>query len=140
MTMGQGSSKETTRNFAEVFTPPHVVFFMILQPELRDVMTDENKVILDPAAGQGQFGCSELVWRMFYTALDLPPKERVKCILTNLANIYHLELQPKNVDWCKRHLLATVCDAYEIFFWRVLPVLYGSRKNYSKPRHSVQRP
>lgn len=116
MTMGAGQSKHGAKYFAEVFTPAWLVFYMILQPKLRDVMKDETKTILDPAAGQGQFGCSELVWRMFYTALDKPPEERVKCVLTNLANIYNLELQAKNVDQCRRHFFDTVCDAYEFFF------------------------
>ena len=123
MTMGAGQSKEGAKYFAEVFTPDWAVFRMILIPELRDVMTDETKTILDPAAGQGQFGCSELVWRMFYTALDKSPRERVKCVLTNLANIYSLELQAKNCDWCKRHLLDTLYDAYEFFFGEYFPAL-----------------
>lgn len=117
MTMGQNQTTDARGGkFAEVFTPANIVFFMILQPDLRDVITDEHKIWLDPAAGQGQFGCSELVLRMFYTALDKPPEERVKCVLINLANIYSLELQAKNVDQCRRHFFDTVCDAYEFFF------------------------
>lgn len=123
MTMGAGQSKHGAKYFAEVFTPAWLVFYMILQPNLHDVISDENKTWLDPAAGQGQFGCSELVWCMFYTALDKPPEERVKCVLINLANIYSLELQQKNVDQCKRHLLDTVCDAYEFFFNEPFPAV-----------------
>ena len=122
MTMGQNQTTDAKGGkFAEVFTPANIVFFMILQPDLHDVMTDEHKKILDPAAGQGQFGCSELVLRMFYTALDKPRKEREKAVLVNLANIYHLELQEKNVHQCKQHLLDTLYDAYDFFFGETFP-------------------
>ena len=59
-------SKERANKFAEVFTPPGVVFEMILQDGIRACLADVDKTMFDPTCGEGQFPCSELVWKMFF--------------------------------------------------------------------------
>lgn len=117
--MGEGQTKDGVKNFAEVFTPANVVFFMLLQPHFineGEPLRDLDKTIFDPCCGQGQFGCAEVVLKMFYNCLELPQNERQKAVLRILNSIYGMDIQAKSVDKARRHLLDTVCDAYEFFF------------------------
>lgn len=117
--MGEGQTKEGVKQFAEVFTPAQCVFFMLMQPDFINEgkpLRDLDQTIFDPCCGQGQFGCSEVVLKMFYNCLELPLKERKKAVLRILNSIYGMDIQAKSVDKARRHLLDTVCDAYGFFF------------------------
>lgn len=104
-------SKGNVKKFAEVFTPAGVVFDMILQDAMRPVVMDIEKTMLDPACGEGQFPCAELVWKMFYN-LDVLNEATA---LLALNSLYGVELQPKSVAKAREHLLLTLKDAYKFF-------------------------
>lgn len=104
-------SKGNVKKFAEVFTPAGVVFEMILQDGMRSVLMDVEKTILDPACGEGQFPCAELVWKMFYN-LDVLNETTA---LLALNRLYGVDLQPSSVIKTKEHLLLTLKDAYRFF-------------------------
>ena len=104
-------SKENVANFAEVFTPPGVVFEMILQDGIRTCIADVDKTIFDPACGHGQFPCAELVWKMFF-GLD---KLSEDFVLRALKSLYGIDIQPDSVEKTKNHLIQTACDAYKFF-------------------------
>lgn len=99
------------KKFAEVFTPPGVVFDMILQEGIRPLLQGLDKTIFDPCVGEGQFPCAELVWKMFYN-LDTLDETTA---LTALASLYGVDIQAVSIDKTREHLLATIKDAYEFF-------------------------
>lgn len=104
-------SKERVAKFAEVFTPPGVVFYMILQDGVRSCIADVDKTILDPACGHGQFPCAQLVWKLFF-GLD---KLSEDFVLRALKSLYGIDIQPDSVAITKNHLIQTACDAYKFF-------------------------
>ena len=85
-------SKERVAKFAEVFTPPGTVFFMILQDGIRACVADVDKTIFDPACGHGQFPCSELVWKMFFGLERLDED----FILRALKSLHGVDIQRRN--------------------------------------------
>ena len=97
--------------FAEVFTPAGIVFDMILQDGMRPVLMDVQKTILDPAVGEGQFPCAELVWKMFY---NLDTLDEATALLA-LDSLYGIDIQPTSVAKAREHLLLTIRDAYKFF-------------------------
>lgn len=105
------ASKDNSRKFAEVFTPAGVVFDMILQEGLRDCLKGLDKTILDPAVGEGQFPCAELVWKMFY---NLDTLDEGKALIA-LDSLYGVDIQPASVAKAREHLLLTIRDAYQFF-------------------------
>lgn len=104
-------SKERVAKFAEVFTPPGVVFFMILQDGVRACVADVDKTILDPACGHGQFPCCELVWKMFF-GLD---KLSEDFVLRAIKSLHGIDIQATSVETTKNHLIQTACDAFKFF-------------------------
>lgn len=104
-------SKSNAKKFAEVFTPPHTVFLMILQPELRPLLADVDKTIFDPATGQGQFPCCELVWKLFFNCDRL--NEAIA--LRALESLYAADIQSKSIETAKTHMLTTLQAAYKFF-------------------------
>ena len=96
---------------AEVFTPPGVVFSMILQDSIRSCVADVDKTILDPAVGEGQFTCGELVWKLFF-GLDRLNEEFV---LRAIKSLHAIDIQPTSVEIAKQHMIKTACDAYKFF-------------------------
>ena len=104
-------SKEQVAKFAEVFTPPGVVFYMILQDGIRACVADVDKTILDPACGHGQFPCSELVWKMFF-GLD---KLSEDFVLRAIKSLHGIDIQATSVETTKNHLIQTACDAFKFF-------------------------
>ena len=104
-------SKERAAKFAEVFTPPGTVFFMILQDGIRACVADVDKTIFDPACGHGQFPCAELVWKMFFGLERL----NENFVLRALKSLYGVDIQPDSVTATKNHLIQTACDAYKFF-------------------------
>ncbi len=105
------ASKDNASKFAEVFTPAGVVFEMILQEDLRDCLQGLDKTMLDPAVGEGQFPCAELVWKMFYNLDDLD----AATALLALDSLYGIDIQAASVAKAREHLLLTISDAYKFF-------------------------
>ena len=99
------------KSHAEVFTPAGIVFDMILQDGLQPVLMDVQKTILDPAVGEGQFPCAELVWKMFYNLDNL---DEATALLA-LDSLYGIDIQPTSVTKAREHLLLTIRDAYKFF-------------------------
>ncbi|MBR4032567.1 MAG: hypothetical protein IKP64_14145 [Selenomonadaceae bacterium] len=99
------------KSHAEVFTPAGVVFEMILADGIRPLLQDVDKTILDPAVGQGQFPCAELVWKLFFAIDSL---DEVKA-LRALKSLYGIDIQPSSVATTREHLLQTLCDAFNFF-------------------------
>ena len=104
-------TKETVKSHGEVFTPPGVVFQMILQPELREDLRNPEKTFFDPCVGEGQFSTAELVLKMFYN-ID---KHNSENVLTMLNSIRGIDIQEESVDKCKVHMKKTLNDAYKFF-------------------------
>lgn len=104
-------TKEKVKSHGEVFTPPGVVFQMILQPELREDLCDPEKTFFDPCVGEGQFSTAELVLKMFYNV----DKLNLENVLTMLNSIHGMDIQKKSVDKCKVHMKKTLNDAYKFF-------------------------
>ena len=104
-------SKKQVRDYAEVFTPTWIVFLMVLQGGMRELVKGVDKTILDPCCGHGQFPCAELVCKMFYNVDTL----NEETALRTLASLYGIDIQAASVDKAKAHLKATIADAYEFF-------------------------
>lgn len=107
-------SKESVKKYAEVFTPPGVVLMMILQEGIRPMLRDVDKTILDPAVGEGQFPCLELVWKIFYQIGNVDEET----VLSAARSLYGIDIQPSSVAKTKNHLIQTACDAYKFFTGR----------------------
>lgn len=110
-------SKERVRG-GEVFTPATTVFEMILLPDLRDVISDIDKTILDPAAGQGQFPCTELFLKMFFNLDKLNDENCLRI----LKSIYGIELRKDNLNECHLHMLETFRKSYEYLTNKPCPI------------------
>ena len=111
-------SKHNVKKFGEVFTPPGVVFEMILQDGIRPMLQDVDKTILDPATGHGQFPCSELVWKMFYNIDRLDEETTLRA----LNSLFAIDLQPQSVNIAKNHLKATLADSFKFFTGKDFPM------------------
>ncbi|MBQ3337612.1 MAG: hypothetical protein IJG80_09435 [Selenomonadaceae bacterium] len=101
--------KEKTH--AEVFTPAGIAFFMVMNPDVRDVLTDVDKTILDPAVGQGQFPCAELVLKLFCNVDHLDEELALRA----LKSLYGIDIQESSVMEAREHLLRTLCDSFHFF-------------------------
>lgn len=124
MTMGQGSSRDNARHFAEVFTPPATVFEMLLLPDIRDVLEDIDQPICDPCCGQGQFPAAALALKMFYNLERLDGKAALRA----LYSLYGVDIQQESVNECREHMFATLCDALEFLTGKKLTaeeIMYG---------------
>ena len=104
-------TKEKVKSHGEVFTPPGVVFQMVLLPELRDDLRNPKKTFFDPCVGEGQFSTAELVLKMFYN-IDKLNSENV---LTMLNSIRGIDIQEESVLKCKGHMIKTLNDAFKFF-------------------------
>lgn len=118
------SQKTVRKKFAEVFTPPHVVFLMILQPGIRECLQGVDKTILDPATGEGQFPCCELVWKMFFNLGTL----NEETVLRALRSLHAIDIQAPSVAKAKEHLLATIADAYKFFTGKEFTALDAAKE------------
>tara|TARA_R100001079_G_scaffold15080_1_gene7428 strand:- start:728 stop:1183 length:456 start_codon:yes stop_codon:yes gene_type:complete len=81
----------------EYFTPTELVKEMLDKMELSkpDLFTDENKTLIDNAAGDGQF----------LTQIVIRKMERSGCSLEKaLSTTYGVELMEDNVKLCKKKL------------------------------------
>lgn len=113
MTYGS-KSDERKRLSGEVFTPPGLVFNMVMS--VSDQLKDIRQTFFDPCVGEGQFPCAELVLKMFYS-IDKLNEETALIIL---SSIFGMDIQSDNVDQCRAHMLATFCDAYEYFTGKII--------------------
>ena len=104
-------SKDSVKKYAEVFTPPGVVFQMILAPEFIELLKNLNQTFFDPCVGEGQFPCAELVLKMFYNVDNLNADNA----LAALSSLHGMDIQAKSVNKCRAHMLVTFCDAYKFF-------------------------
>lgn len=99
------------KNFAEVFTPPGVVFQMVLQDGIREIVQDVDKTMFDPCVGEGQFPCAELVLKMFYAIDKLDENTAVRA----LASLHGVDIQESSVEKTIVHMSDTLCAAYKFF-------------------------
>lgn len=97
---------------------------MILQQGMRDCVKGLDKTMLDPATGEGQFSCCELVWKMFFN-LDTLNEETV---LRALRSLYAIDIQSASVAKAKEHMLATIRDAYKFFTGKEFTELETAKK------------
>lgn len=104
-------TKEKVKSHGEVFTPPGVVFQMVLQPGLREDLRNPEKTFFDPCVGEGQFSTAELVLKMFYNVDKLNSEN----VLTIFNSIHGMDIQEESVLKCKEHMLKTLNDAYKFF-------------------------
>ena len=104
-------TKEKVKSHGEVFTPPGVVFQMVLLPELREDLCNPEKTFFDPCVGEGQFSTAELVLKMFYNVDKLNSEN----VLTIFNSIYGMDIQEESVLKCKEHMIKTLNDAYKFF-------------------------
>ena len=107
----QTETKDKVKKYGEIFTPPGIVFKMVMIPEVREDLKILEKPFFDPCVGEGQFPCAELVLKMFYN-LDKLNEEKAIRILKSICG---MDIQAENVDKCRAHILATFCDAYLFF-------------------------
>lgn len=103
-------SKENSKKFAEVFTPTGVVFEMLI-PNFNDLLRDPDKTLFDPAVGEGQFPCAELVLKLFFNVERLDEDLAIRA----LKSLYGMDIQPTSVVKARNHLIATLQDAYRFF-------------------------
>ena len=108
MTYNVGSADNKT-NFAEVFTPAGVVFEMLYY--VHNDIADIDKTIFDPALGEGQFPCAELVLKMFYNVERLDEDLALRA----LRSLYGVDIQAASVTKAHDHLLLTLQAAYKFF-------------------------
>ena len=99
------------KKYSEVFTPPGIVFYMTLQKDLLDGISDVDKTVLDPCCGHGQFPCAALVCKLFYQVGRLDEDVALRV----LKSIYGIDIQPASVEITRRHMLAALTDAYKFF-------------------------
>lgn len=105
------NKKDKVKKFAEVFTSAGVVFEMCLQEGLREVISNVDKTIFDPAVGEGQFPCAELVLKMFFNVERLDEEIALRA----LNSLYGMDIQQASVDKAHAHLIATLRDAFFFF-------------------------
>lgn len=103
-------SKERSDKFAEVFTPAGTVFEMLI-PNFNDLLRDPDKTIFDPAVGEGQFPCAELVLKLFFNVERLDEE----LVLRALKSLYAMDIQATSVVKARNHLIATLQDAFRFF-------------------------
>ena len=116
------NSKEKTKKYGEIFTPAGTVFRMIFPNELRPAFQNVDRPIFDPAVGEGQFPCAELVLKMFCNLERLDEEIALRA----LKSLYGMDIQSVNVDKARAHLLATTFDAYEFFTGKKFSDLNGA--------------
>lgn len=84
---------------------------MTLQDGIRSMVKGVDKTIFDPAVGEGQFPCTELVLKLFYSVGRLDEVVALRA----LKSLYGVDIQATSVVTAKKHLLATLCSAYKFF-------------------------
>ena len=97
--------------YAEVFTPAGLVFELVLQEGMRDIVQGVDKTVLDPTVGQGQFPCAELVCKLFYNIDRLDEDLALRA----LKSLYGIDIQESSVRQAREHLILTLCDSFRFF-------------------------
>ena len=103
-------SKENSKKFAEVFTPAGTVFEMLI-PTCNDLLRHPDKTVFDPAVGEGQFPCAELVLKLFFNVERLDEELALRA----LKSLYAMDIQATSVVKARNHLIATLQDAFRFF-------------------------
>lgn len=97
-------SRQRVKQFAEVFTPQHIVKDMCnLIPS--DVWQNIESTFLEPACGNGNF-LEEIYRRKLKLCKN--EKEGIKA----LASIVGIDIQADNCDECRKRLMTQFCEAF----------------------------
>lgn len=104
-------SDDRKKIHGEVFTPPGIVFRMVLAETFIEELKKLEKTFFDPCVGEGQFPCAELVLKMFYNLDKLNPQN----VITMLRSLHGMDIQPDSIAKCRKHMEQTLYDAYNFF-------------------------
>lgn len=97
-------SKQRVKDFAEVFTPSHIVKDMCdLIPE--DVWNNIESTFLEPSCGNGNF-----LVEIYRRKLAICKDERDG--LKALASIVGIDIQPDNCEESRKRLMNQFCEAF----------------------------
>lgn len=97
-------SKQRVKDFAEVFTPSHIVKDMCNQvPD--SVWNNIESTFLEPSCGNGNF-----LVEIYRRKLAICKDERDG--LKALASIFAIDIQPDNVQESRQRLKGMYCDKY----------------------------
>ena len=97
-------SKQRVKDFAEVFTPSHIVKDMCdLIPD--SVWGNIESTFLEPACGNGNF-----LVEIYERKLKLCKDERDG--LKALASIVGIDIQADNCEECRKRLITMFCEAF----------------------------
>ena len=97
-------SKQRVKDFAEVFTPSHIVKDMCdLIPDC--VWDNIESTFLEPACGNGNF-LVEIYERKLKLCKD--EKDGLKA----LASMVGIDIQPDNCEECRKRLMTMFCEAF----------------------------
>ena len=101
---------EAYYRYAEVFTPPGIVFEMLLKPFIRQ-LHNPDVTLFDPAVGHGQFPCAVLVLKLFFNIERLDEDLALRA----LKSLYGMDIQLPSVEKARVHLIQTLQDAFKYF-------------------------
>ena len=97
-------SKQRVKDFAEVFTPSHIVKDMCdLIPD--SVWDNIESTFLEPACGNGNF-----LVEIYRRKLEICKDE--KDGLKALASIVGIDIQVDNCEECRKRLMTMFCEAF----------------------------
>ena len=97
-------SKQRVKDFAEVFTPAHIVKDMCdLIPD--DVWNNIESTFLEPSCGNGNF-LVEIYRRKLKLCKD--EKDGLKA----LSSMVGIDIQPDNCEECRKRLMAQYLEAF----------------------------
>lgn len=101
------------KNHGEVFTPQHIVNFMLDQSVIQAKIQELTATFLEPAAGEGAF-LVELLHRKLRVALDRSQSasEFDDYALMALASLYGIEYLEDNVEMLVMNMLMAFRDDY----------------------------
>lgn len=97
-------SKQRVKQFAEVFTPSHIVKDMCNQvPD--SVWNNIESTFLEPSCGNGNF-----LVEIYRRKLAICKDERDG--LKALASMVGIDIQPDNCEECRKRLMTMFCEAF----------------------------
>lgn len=97
-------SKQRVKDFAEVFTPSHIVKDMCNQvPD--SVWDNIESTFLEPSCGNGNF-----LVEIYRRKLAICKDERDG--LKALASMVGIDIQPDNCEECRKRLMTMFCEAF----------------------------
>ena len=110
-------SRQRIRDFGEVFTPEKYVHQMLDMLD-KSVWADTNIVFFEPTCGHGNF-VSAVVERRLKAFLKKAKRENIKkphfyAVAHTLNNLWAIDIDPKNIKFCRSRVLSLVFD----FLWK----------------------